>query len=564
MRRMISILICLALCCAFAFTASAAAAEVRSLVADITVHDDGEYSLTMTATVKFLSSPKTFYIPLATDADDVNVSGAEYDIDTIDGVECVVFESDHGFSGEMTFVVSCTVPDMAQEQEDGSQLFTLRLPEMGWEYPIADYEVNVSFPAEITAHPSWYSAYHGVDIENYLDISMQERSMHIKSFERLKDQETIKMELVFAPDSFALYHMPGQAVSFSTVLFWLLVVATLVYTLLFLRRKHLSASVRQTTFNDATAGEIPCQLSDMQPDIVGILAHWGNLGYLTITRSRNGRIRLHKQMEMGSERAALERKLFYSIFRTSDSIDASNPHLQRVVERVGTMLQKTWQQRLFNKKSANPKIAHFLSLGAVAAASLMTFDLLLPANLLRWFLLPIFVAGSVFLAMLIRQACRNLYLRRRYLLFAAAAILVLLMLAAFAGNFFTMLLGILLQIFVSLVSMYGGMRTKVGDDVVQQILGLRTFLKTAKPERLQNLMAADSQYFYHMLPFAEQLGVAQAFAVCCRRMPLEPCPWLIDSRGNPQTAMEFATAYAQIAAVIRSEQPIKLSEVIYG
>ncbi len=564
MRRLISILLCLVLCCSFAFTASAAAAEVRSLVADITVHEDGEYSLTMTATVKFLSSPKAFYIPLAADADDINVTGGDYDVETVGDVECVIFENKQGFSGEMTFVISCTVPGNAEEQEDGSQLFTLKMPEMGWEYPIAKYEASIAFPAEITQQPSWYSAYHGVDIENYLDIAIKETSMHVESFERLKDQETIKMELVFAPDSFALYHLPGQAVSLSTVLFWALTVLTLAYTLLRLRRKPMSASVRQTTFNDSTAGEIPCQLSGMMPDIVGILAHWGNLGYLTVTRSRNGRIKLHKQMEMGSERAVLERKLFYSIFRSSDSIDASNPHLQQVSERIGASLKRTWQQRIFNKNSANPAIAHLLALGAAAAAGLMTFDLLLPATILRWFLLPLLIALCVLLSAFTRYACRHFYLRRRYLLWGILSGALLLLLSAIAGSFFVMLCNVILQIFVGTVTMYGGNRSKVGEDLVRQILGLRTFLRSAKPERLQSLMSADSQYFYRMLPFAEQLGVASAFANCCRRLPMEPCPWLIDLLNTPRNAAEFTTVYAQIAAAVRNEQRIKLSEVIYG
>ncbi len=565
MRRILSILMCFALCVSFAFTASAAAAEVRSLTADIVVFNDGEYSLTLTATVQFLTAPKAFCVPLVADASDINATGASYDTDTINGVDCVIFESKHGFTGEMTFVVSCTAPSGAEKLENGQQRFTVGLPEMGWAYPIAQLEANISFPAEITQQASWYSAYHGVDIENYLDISVQERSMQIKSFEKLKDQENISMELLFEPDSFELYHLPGQTVDVSIVLFWLLVVLSLAYAFFRLRRKPLRPSARQTTFNDATAGEIPCQLSGKMPDVVGILSHWGNLGYLTVTRSRNGRIRLHKQMEMGSERAVLERKLFYSIFQSSDSIDASNHHLHRVAERVGALMLRTWQQRIFRKSSANPLILHLLCLAASAVAGLITFDLLLPANLFRWFLLPFMIALCVFLSMFIRQACRNFFLRRRYLFTGIAAGLILMVFSAWAGSFFIMLCSVALQIFSGILTMFGGRRTKVGEDLVRQILGLRSFLRSAKPERLQTLMKADSQYFYTMLPFAEQLGVASAFAGCFGRMEIEPCPWFIDSLGDAKKASDFAACYAYFAAAIRNEQRLKLSkEVIYG
>lgn len=567
MRRILSIILCILLIFAFTCTASAAAAEVRSLKTDIIVLEDGSCSLTMNATVRFLSATKQFYIPLATDADDINVTGASYDTESVSGVECVIFESKHGFTGEMNFVISYTLPNVVAEQENGSQLFTMKLPELGWQYPIAEYEVSIAFPTEVTEQPSWYSAYHGVDIENYLDISIQETGMHIRSFERLKDQEVITMELSFEPDSFELYHLPGQTVSVASVLFWLLLAATLAYYFLRLRRKRFSPSLRQTTFNDSTAGEIPCQLSGQAPDAVGILAYWGNLGYLSISRSRNGRILLHKQMEMGSERAALERKLFYSLFRSSDSVDAASAHVMRVSQRVGALIQRSWSQRLFRKNSGSPYLLRLLSLLTAAISSLMTFDLLLPANLLRWFLLPILIALGVFMSYMIWHACHNFYSRKCYrsLLTGSLAVIALLALSISAGSFFVTLCSIALQIFCAVTTMFGGLRVKAGEDIVKQILGLRAFLKSARIEQIQRLIQSDSQYFYRMLPFAEQLGVASNFAARCNTIQLEPCPWLIDSQQNPQTASEFYAVYAQIAVVIRKEQGVRSpTEVIYG
>lgn len=555
MRRLISAVLCLVLCFAMSFCAGAASAQAETLVAEATVHADGSCSVTVTATVQFLSAQKEFTVPLAKGADEISASGASYDVDDIDDVECVIFESSHGFTGKMTFVCSYTLPCIVTEAEDGKQTVSLAIPEKGWAFPIKNYELTVTFPAEITAYPSWYSAYHGVDIENYLDISIDGKSLHVKSFERFKDSETVSMQLVFAADTFNLSHLPGQTVSVATVLFWLLLICAVGYRFFRLRSKRHSPMLRQTVINESPAGEVPCQLFGTAPDAVGTLVHWGNLGYLTIRRNRNGRILLHKQMDMGSERSASERKLFYSLFRSADTIDALEPRVLNVSKKVGVLIQRSWARRLYRKETGSPFLLRTLALAASAVACTMMFDLMLPANFFRWILLPLLSIFGVFLSYLVQRACLKFYARRRLsaMLAGGFSAVLLLFLSIGAGNFGTMLMNVVLQIFCAMTTMFGGVRHESAQLLVRQLLGLRGFLRTADAESLNRLTHSDSQYFYRMLPFAEQLGVASAFARRCGVLQQEPCPWLFDALSDPHTAPEFYAAYSQIAAAIRKE-----------
>ncbi len=570
MRRFLSVFLCLLICFTLSLSANAAGAEVTDLQTQIYVAGDGSCQLTMSADVRFLSSPKTFCMPLMADADDISATGAAYDVDTIDGVECVIFESSNGFSGTIHFVCSFSISRAVAQSDSGQQTFTLKLPEKGWDFPIEKYSVSIEFPAQITEQPSWYSAYHGIDIENYLDISIAQTSMTVSSFERLKDQEIITMELAFAPDSFDLSHLPGQTVSVASVLFWLVCLAAVGYYFFRLRSKRLRPSLRQTAFNESTAGEIPCELFGAMPDLFGILAHWGNLGYLVISRSRNGRILLRKQMEMGSERSAVERKLFYSLFRSSDTLDASDARVLSVSKRVGAMMQRSWLRRLFRKNSGSPILLRCMALTAAGIASLIVFDLLLPASWLRWVLLPLCAFLGAMAARFVQKAVLQLYGRRsRFcLLLGGISAVLLLILSVSAGCFVTMLVCIALQIFCGAATMFGGVRDAAAQDLVRQILGLRSFLKSANAVSLQRLTDADSQYFYRMLPFAEQLGVASAFARRCASVSSEPCPWLIDSLSKNRSTMDFYASYTQIAAAIRREPTLSLHaktpEVIYG
>lgn len=570
MRRIFLLFFAVILCFAFSYSVSAADAEVINLTAEVLVSDDGTSSITLTTKVHFLTSPKKFTIPLAAEADDIQASGASYETDDIGGVECVIFKSKSGFSGEMTFVTTYRVAHCVREADSGQQTFSLGLPEKGWDFPIEKFDLSVTFPAEVTAMPSWYSAYHGVDIENYLDISIDGTTLKASSFERFKDRETVSVELVFEAQSFNLRHLPGQTVSFMAILFWLVLLGAVVYWFFRLRSKLPRATLRQSAVNEATAGELPCQLFGTAPDLVGILAHWGNLGYLTITRGHNERIVLRKKMEMGSERAALERKLFYSIFNGTSAVDATDQRVHSLSKRVGQMLCRHWNRRLFRKNSGNPFVLRLLALVAGLFASIILFDLMLPANLLRWFLLPVLTVVGTALFFIVQLAVLRFYSRHRLatLLGGLAALLLLFLLSLSAGCFGIIFMAVVLQIFCAIVTMFGGVREKSAFELLQQILGLRSFLRSIKRDDLVRLMRADSQYFYRMLPMAEQLGIASAFAKRCGSIRLGECPWLIDSEQEPHSSAEFAALYANIAAAIRNEpslsQIVKHTEVHHG
>ena len=572
MRRIFSLMLCVALCFALTLRANAASAQVETLTAQVDVREDGSCEVRINAVVQFLSPQKQFTVPLAKNADDITVSGASYELEEIDGVECIVFARDSAFTGSLSFSCTYTLKNVVTEADNG-QTVSIKFPEKGWDFPIKSYGLTVNFPCEISGYPAWYSAYYGVDIENYLDISIGENTLKAKSLERLKDSETVSVKFSFAADTFDLSHLPGQTVSVATILFWLFLLSAVGYRFFRLRTGRMIPIVRQTVVNESTAGEIPCQLLGNPSDLFATLAHWGNLGYLVIRRNANGRILLCKQMEMGSERSAAERKLFYSLFRSGDTIDALEPRVLSVAKTVGIIMQKNWARRMYRKETGSPFLLRTLGLAAGAIASMMMFDLMLPASFFRWILLPLLTALGVVLSFLVQQAFLRFYSRHRVsaLIFGICSAAVLLMLSIGAGCFITMLISLALQAFCAVTTVYGGVRQESAAVLVRQLLGLRSFLRTANADALERLSRSDSQYFYRMLPFAEQLGVGSAFARRCGVLQQEACPWLVDAMSRAHTAPEFYATYCQIAATVRRElsisQPAKKSvpsEVSHG
>lgn len=558
MRRLLLAVLCLLLLTGMV---SAADSEVSSLKADIVVSEDGTCDLTLTAEMSFSGSPEEFVFPLGEDAAKISVSGGDYKIRRLDGVRCVIFKSDHGFTGKQTFTCSYSLPCAVSKTEE-KQVFTLRLPEKGWDYSISSLQMHITFPAEIENRPLWDSAYHKDIVDNYLNIQVSGKELSVKSNGSFQDQETITMTLSFPEGAFRLRHLPGSVNSFSQIAFYVLLLIAVVYWAIFLRGKLLLPKQQRTYGMEATAGEIPCQLFGELPDVPATLAHWGNLGYVGIYRNSRGRIILRKQMEMGNERKPAEQKLFHALFRGSNTCDLQGLRFRTLAKPASASMRYAWNQRIFLKKSGNPLLLRGLCLLAAFFVCLHLFDLWVGVSAWRWVFIPILALLCSLLCILVQKAVFAIARPKPLLSYAAgaAAAALLLVFASQAGCTGLMLLALLLQIFCAFATLFGGKRTEVGNEQVRQLWGLRRYLKKADADSLQQLSESDSQYFYRMLPFAEMLGVARPFCKHFAHWTPEPCPWLADARFTPKNTEEFYRLYADIFADIR-ETPSRIPNI---
>ena len=558
MRRVLLLIFSLLL-----LTASVGAAgdHITALTEEVTVAEDGTVSVIATAEISFAGGTTSFVFPLDAGADDITASGAAYDIKQTDGVRCVVFTDRAGFSGKQTFRCSYTLP-CAVTNTDLGQQFDFSPIACGWELPMEALSLQITFPTDISARPVWTSAYYGDVIDNYLNIRVQGKQVEASSVTAFKDHETLTMQLRFPSDAFSLRYLSGTTESVSRVAFYLLAALALVYWLLRLRGRLLLPKPQQTIDMEATAGELPTRLYGAPTDVAATLIHWGNLGYLTLRRTRNGRLLLTKKMEMGNERKPAERRLFAAVFRGGATCDPTTERFRQATSAAAAQLHGGWLRRCFKKKSGSPRMLRLLSLLAAVPASLLTFDLLLPSSWVRWVLLPLLLPLPVVLCDQVQRGLGYLLRRRDKLIAAALSALALLLFASWAGCFGTMLLNLLLQAFCALATLYGGRRTEEGEELVRGHLGMRRYLRKATTEELRRNAEADGQYFYRTLPFAELLGVGGAFSKHYGSKRLEPCPWLTVDGKAPTDAVEFYRLYTGLMTQLRGEDQTLLARLM--
>lgn len=551
LRKLLLILLCFALLMGNAFAASD---EITNMDAQITVDSNGICRVVILADVRFVTRPTTFVFPLGSGASDITASGASFEKETVDGVECVVFKNESGFSGNQTFQCSFTLPCTMRESET-KQTYTAKLPERGWDYPIHRFKLSVTFPTEITAFPRWSSSYYGDVIDNYLSIQVADNTVTARSNITFRDHETLTMDLDFQPESFALKHLSEKSVPFDRIAFILLSLLCVGYWFIALRNNQPKRKKDRTYNFQSSAGEVPCQLFSDDADAGALIAHWGNLGYILLHRSKSGRYRLEKQMDMGNERSAAERRIFSTIFRNSSFVEVPGARFLSAFHADAPILKAHWRKRMFQGKDGNPGLFLLLCAAAGFFFSLMVFDTLFAANPGRWVWIVLLTFLTLPLHRVLQRVVPCYYRPSRWLYLGlgggAALILLLLASPAECGGFF--FFNLLLQVGAGFVTRFGGHRTTPGEEIVQDLLSFRRSVMQSTPASAKQILHRDSQYFYRMLPYAEILGVGSRFQKNYAPATAEACPWIVDERDSVHNAGDFYGVYVDLLHRLRGE-----------
>lgn len=159
--------------------------------------------------------------------------------------------------------------------------------------------------------------------------------------------------------------------------------------------------------------------------------------------------------------------------------------------------------------------------------------------------------------MLVQRGVGSLFRRRRALALALGGLsaIALGIFGVLAGSLPYQLLSLLLQVFCAGTTLFGGRRTSAGEERLRRLLGLRRYLRRADSASLQRLTLQDPQYFYRMLPFAEEMGVGGRFVRCAGRSGAGALP-LAGGRGPAPRRDFFAGMPPSAPSARRGRQSV--------
>ena len=536
MRRVTKILLCLALCCLLPLTALAASSVTR-LQSISSVTSEGICTVSLSLTIHMDSAVDGLVFPLPENAANITVNGTAARTRKGDGVRNVDISSLVPGAGDYPMSISYTLSGVVEAAEDDTVLLTLPLLS-GFAYPITNMEFTVTLPGNVTQRPSFSSSYYRESIESDMSFTYNSATVSGIVNAALKDHESLTMTLELPAEMFPSVKPQTNLPPVSHILTYVCIGLALLYWLLTMRCMPVIAPRRAMPPDGLTAGDVGSHLTGVGTDLSLMVVTWAQLGYILLQIDDNGRVLLHKRMDMGNERSAFENRCFRSLFGRKRMIDGSGYHYARLCRKVAG---STVKNGVFRRNSGNPKLFRTLSAGIALFAGAAIAGGFTASAVLGSALAVILGAFGAVSAYFIQNAFLRCHLRRHGEMRLAAIVSALwLILGIWAELSFMGLLLVASQILAGLAAGYGGRRTDGGKQTTQQLLGLRRYLTAVPRDELKQLQRRDPDYFYKMAPYALALGVDRQFARQFGNMDLPECPFLVTRMGSDMTATEWA------------------------
>lgn len=543
MKKLIYIFITLMMLAALAVPASARTIA-QQMDYKAVVEKDGSCEVTITAEMNIDETVTDPVFAVPTAAEDVKLNGRDVDIiEAGKKYQVSLKEITGGVAGKYSVTVTYRLKNPVKAQEEDKLMLTLPLLS-DFEYPVEVLKVTVQLPAEVEHTPSIISAYHQNYTDKILKTKVTGNTVTVESLQQLFDAETLTMNLEVGASMFPKTAAKVRMLGMMDIAVVVALVMACAYYMLTMRpaipKKKRQAALsddekRSSPPDGMIAGEVAPWLVGGKMDLSLLVVSWAQLGYLRIEVKDDGRVLLHKRMEMGNERSGFEMRCYKNLFGRRHTLDCGSGHYARMVH----MVRKKGSRRkdVYRKKSGNPIIFSGLcALAALFSGISLAGAAVANSGFLRFLLVAAVTIGSF----VIQSGTRGLVLRRKLgLLLAVGCAACWIVIGASAGRWLVTVLMVLLQLLAGVLMDFGGMRTELGQQALEDILRMRKFMRTADKNELQRLLKGNPGYFYEMAPYALELGVDRRFAARFERLRIGQCSYLT-SGSEQMTASQWA------------------------
>lgn len=557
MRKFVALLLCIFLLAVPVHAANAAPAVSTTAV----VTENGSCQVTIEAEIRLEDPAKNLKFPLGTDIHSVTLNGAAAPLTQSEGITSVNLSHLDGKTGVYSCTIQYTVNSVVSVDDTGMQMVNVPLL-YGFPYPVESMSFSVTMPTEFDTVPAFYSGYHGQDIERQMSASISGAKITGSIAGTLKDSETLFLKLEAPEGMFPAAQTFGGSLTFDAVAMGVCVCLAVLYWLLTMRCLPRLASRRATAPEGVSAGSLGTYLVHKPADLCIMVLQWAQLGYLMIHLDDNGRVFLHRKMDMGNERSAFEQRCFRDLFGRKQMMDATGYRFQKIREKVASASRR--QPNGLRKNSGNPFLFRLLSAMTGLFAGIAMGDAVSSDHTWRLVLM----AGSGLLGLVlcwtIQSGMDCLHLKGKSQLKLSGLLCVIVIVLGILSGCLRYALGaVAWNLIAGLMAFYGGRRTENGQRIFGEILGLRRHMVKAGKADVRRILASNRNYYYELAPYALALGVDRRFAESFGDARLPACTWLVSSI-DCRTAPEWYKQLREVVTSMTRDQKPTLAERIFG
>ncbi len=294
-------------------------------------------------------------------------------------------------------------------------------------------------------------------------------------------------------------------------------------------------------------------------DITSLIYYWADKGILTIDFTDESDPLLHKIGDLPADAPPHERTVFERIFLLSDKVDIRS--LTNVFYTTANKAKREAEQlvpAMFTKSSVFTAWALTILAVLLFAATLFARGLHIQTSLyFLWGLaaaLPLAAICAIGYwsqknSLRISSKVRTGVLIGQIVLAAAtAAIAVLLipqtLMLRLPAVFFSLLVSA-----TAIAAPFALRRRKEYVESLNELLGFREFIRLAEKDRLEMMLEEDPEFYYHILPYAQVLGVSDIWEDKFKELRTEPPAWAIAPN---DTLLDFLLLNSMMRSATRS------------
>ena len=541
---LLSVLILLAGCLCIPVSAESAASQVDLMC---TVNSEGDCLITMTVNLRLEAAMDKLVFPLPLDAKNISLNGSPVSTSRGSAATLVdISKLSQGYVGDVSMRFEYTLPKAVKVNTD--KKLQLDIPLLsGFDYPVEKMSFTITMPpGKMTHRPTLSSIYRQASIESDIPFKVAGSQIIGSTKTVLNDHEGVTLSMIVPEEMFptvSTYVREGNPELPYIITF---AVLALLYWLLTLRTWPLIRTQTTTPPEGITAGELGCRLTLSGGDLTMMVFSWAQLGYLYISLDGNGRVLLHKRMDMGNERSQFENSIYKMLFGTRLVVDATGYAYAKLCRKVQRIVPQ--ERNMYRRNSGNVKIFR-----ALACVCQIFCGICVAMNMTR--ALPLGILLSIILApfgmisaWLIQDVAYRTHLRGKVpVLIGFVCLLIWIILGLLCGQLWIPLGCSLGQWVYGYFAAYGGRRSDLGRHDAGQVLGLRRFVKKLPKENISRFLRNDPDYYFNYAPYALAMGVINPYSRAFGQRKIDQCPYLITKVTDRRTAEEWGHILADTA-----------------
>ncbi len=520
-----------------------------------TVNSEGDCLVTMTVNLRLESNMEKLYFPLPLNAKNISLNGSNVTTTRSASATLVnISKLSEGYMGDLAMRFEYTLPEVVRMTKinEGTKsekwALMMELPLLsGFDYPVESLSFTITMPpGKMIERPSLSSIYRQTSIES--DIPFQVAGSQIIGSTKtvMNDHEGVTLTMVVSEEMFptvSTYVREGNPELLPIIVF---AVLALLYWIFTLRTLPIIRTQTTTPPEGITAGEMGCRLTLAGGDLTMMVFSWAQLGYLYISAEDDGRVLLHKRMDMGNERNQFENKVYNLLFGNRRVVDATGNTYAKLVRKVQKIVPS--ERNMYRRNSGNVKIFRGLACVCQIFCGIcvaMNMTGVLPLGILMSIILTPF---SMVTAWLIQDVAYRTHLRGKVpVLIGFVCILLWIALGLFCGQIWIPLGCVIGQWIYGYFAAYGGRRSDLGRHDAGQVLGLRRFVKKLPKDEIPRYLRNDPDYYFNYAPYALALGVINPYSKAFGKRKIDPCPYLITKTTGKLTAEDWGHILADVA-----------------